>query len=211
MSGAAGANRRVGWIADLRTGFLRLDLSAIRRRIFLPVTWMVEMGSYVVVARAHASAIFYPGDHFAINYAYADWEPCKLVFQTSYVEAAYDAPVPKDLWVDIRGKAPDLPNAVYVFVAVATEISNIIVLGVNATMGRLEPELAFDASPEKDEYEFLQSFMPDWPLLPFPGRKIDIQAISAFEGDRARPLKKSRQDGRRACNRVESTEASARK
>ena len=60
------------------------------------------------------------------------------------------------------------------------DISNIIVLGVNATMGRLEPELGFDASADKNEHEFFQSFMPDWPLFPFSGRKIDVQAIDAL-------------------------------
>src|SRR5437762_2000193 len=100
------------------------------------------MGSYVVAARAHASAIFYPGDRFEINYAHSNREPCRLVFQTRYADAGYDAPVPRDLWVDIRGQAPDLPDAINVFTRAATEISNIIVLGVNATMGRLEPEIA---------------------------------------------------------------------
>jgi hypothetical protein len=140
------------------------------------------MGLYVVVARAHASAIFYPGERFEINFAHADWEPFRLVFQTRYDEAGYDAPVPRDLWVDIRGRAPDLPNAAHVFVNAAAEISNIIVLGVNATMGRLEPELVFDASPETNVHEFLQSFMPDWPLVPVPGRKIDVHAIGTLIG-----------------------------
>jgi hypothetical protein len=138
------------------------------------------MGLYVVVARAHASAIFYPGDLFAIDFAYADREPCRVVFRTRYDEAGYDAPVPRDLWVDIRGKAPDLPNAVLNFVTAAGEISNIIVLGVNATMGQLEPELVFDESPDESNHEFLQSFMPHWPLFPFPSRKVDVQAIGAL-------------------------------
>ena len=138
------------------------------------------MGFYVVSARSRASAILYPGQQLIIECNYADWGPLKVIFQTRYLDGGYDAPVPTDLWADIRGNAPDLASAVHAFVNTAAEIANIVVLGVNATLGKLELELALDASPGLNEHEFLQSFMPDLPLISVPGRSIDAEAIAAL-------------------------------
>ena len=68
-------------------------------------------------------------------------------------------------------------SAVRAFVNAAAEISNIVAFGVNATMGKFEPEVAFDASPELNEHEFVQFSMPDWPLGPVPGRPINAETM----------------------------------
>ena len=95
------------------------------------------MGFYVVSARARASAILYPGRQLAIECNYADWGPLQVTFRTRYLEGGYGAPVPIDLWVDIRGSAPNLAGALDAFVDTAAEISNIVVLGVNAPWANL--------------------------------------------------------------------------
>jgi hypothetical protein len=138
------------------------------------------MGTYVMVARARASAVFYPGDSFSMNYVAQDSGPFSLRFGTTTYEAGFAVPVPKDLWVEARGPAKDLHHAHELFGNAALEISNIIALTANASMGLLEPELVFDVSPDTNEHEFLQISVPDAPLTVIPGRRIDVEIVNAF-------------------------------
>ena len=137
------------------------------------------MGTYVVVARTRASAILYPGINLTLESHHPDWGKFKLVFRTRYQEQGYDAPVPKDFWVEITGNAPDLHAAVAAFAGTAAEISSIVAVCVNATMGQLEPEIVFDATPTNAEHEYFQSFVPESPTIPVPGRRIDVEAVGA--------------------------------
>jgi len=100
------------------------------------------------------------------------------VFQTNYVEKGYDQPVPTYLRVELTGKAPDMPQAVAAFMGWAAPISSVLAVCSNAAMGQLETELVFDASPENEQHEFLQSYVPEWPLVPVPGRRIDVEVVN---------------------------------
>src|SRR3954462_8004503 len=115
------------------------------------------MGTYVMVARTRASAVFYPGDSFSVNVSNAE-EPFSLVFRTTYLDG-FDVPVPKDFWVEARGPAKDVHHAAELFGNAAMEICSIVALTANASMGVLEPELIFDATAESEEHEFLQAFV----------------------------------------------------
>ena len=102
------------------------------------------------------------------------------MFRTTYVEKGYDEPVPQNLWIEITGNAPDISQAVAVFMGFAAQISSILAICANASMGELETELVFDINPENEQHEFVQVFVPEWPLSPVPGRRIDTEIIEAI-------------------------------
>lgn len=52
------------------------------------------MSSYVMVARARASAIFYPGEQFSLNYQIPGKQPFQLLFRTTYQNRGFDEPYP---------------------------------------------------------------------------------------------------------------------
>jgi len=58
------------------------------------------MGTYVMVARARASAVFYPRDSFSMNYVAQDSGPFSLRFGTTTYEAGFEVPIPRDVWVE---------------------------------------------------------------------------------------------------------------
>jgi len=140
------------------------------------------MGTYIVVARSRASAILYPGINLTLESHHPEWGKFKLVFRTRYQEQGFDAPVPRDFWVEVTGSAADLHAAVAAFVGTAAEISSIVAVCVNATMGQLEVEIVFDATPANAEHEYFQSFVPESPTIPVPGRRIDVEAVGAVLG-----------------------------
>jgi hypothetical protein len=137
------------------------------------------MGTYVMVARARASAVFYPETSFSMDYVPPGEDPFKLRFSTTY-QGGFEVPAPKDFWVEARGPATDLHHAHELFGNAALEVSSIIALAANASMGLLEPELVFDASPETNEHEFLQISVYDAPLTAVPGRRIDVGIVAAL-------------------------------
>jgi hypothetical protein len=102
------------------------------------------------------------------------------MFRTTYVEKGYDEPVPQNLWIEITGNGPDISQAVAVFMGWAAEVSSVLAICTNAAMGQLETELVFDINPENDQHEFLQVFVPEWPLSPVPGRRIDTEIIQVI-------------------------------
>jgi len=133
-----------------------------------------------VVARTHGSAIFLPDESFSLNCTSSNGESFTLRFATSYHDEGFDVPVPRNFWVEARGPAPNLDSAVELFGNTALEISALIALAANASMGFLEVELAFDVTPELDEHDFLQSFLPDSPRNLVPGRRIDMEVLEAI-------------------------------
>src|SRR5271166_165060 len=130
------------------------------------------MGQYVMVARTRASALFYPGTSYEMNYKPVEGEPFHLTFGT-------EVPVPKNFWVEARGPARNLNEAVEQFGNTSLLFATMIALTANADMGQLEPELVFDVTPGTSEHDFLQSFVPDPPIDAVPGRPIDVELVSA--------------------------------
>ncbi len=50
------------------------------------------MGTYMMVARARASAVFYPEDSFSMDYVPPGGDPIKLLFCTTTYEGGFHRP-----------------------------------------------------------------------------------------------------------------------
>lgn len=139
------------------------------------------MPIYVVVGRARASAIFFPGEQFVVTFDNrTGQQPFQVCFRTRYKDSGFDAPVPMDLWIEARGPAESLEDAGETFLGAASEIVNYIALTTNASMGQIELNLIFDVTADAAEHEFLQSFLPDEPVNVVPGRRIDVELMKGF-------------------------------
>jgi len=139
-----------------------------------------QLRAYVVVGRTPASAIFGADEEMAITYRYGECEPAEIVFRTRYLDKGYEVPVPEDLWVEARGKAMGLIPAAEMLANGARDLATIISVSVNASMGKIDIELAFDSTPGVQEHEYFQSFVPEKNLTVVPGRKIDCRATAAL-------------------------------
>jgi hypothetical protein len=131
----------------------------------------------VVVAKSPASAIFEPGEHAVMNFEGAP-ASFAVKFWTNY-GGKFEVPVPLYFCAEGRGPAESLDDAGKRFANAARAGSTILALIANADLGLLQPELIFDASPERDQHEFLQIVLPEQPLRAVPNRRIDVEATSA--------------------------------
>lgn len=134
------------------------------------------MPEFVVVARAASALYFPPAGHFRVRSFPSPLGPLEVLFRTRQVMVeGITEPVPKGLWVEIRGQAPGLREAIDVFPQIAQLIVPVLSLVANAPTEDLVPELAFDCSPGDIERDFFQQFVFEERFLPFirprfPGR-----------------------------------------
>jgi hypothetical protein len=126
------------------------------------------MPEYIVVARA-ASALYFPDDgYFRVNQFPSPLGPLEILFQTrrSWMKG-HDTPIPRGLWVEVRGQAPTFRDALDVFPQIAETLSPVLTVVANAPTDPLVPELAFDCSDSAQDRDFFQQFLFDERLLPF--------------------------------------------
>jgi hypothetical protein len=91
------------------------------------------------------------------------------------VDEGFDAKVPRELWVEARGRAPSLDDALDAFYAPSGNIMKVIGIVANAATGSLHRRLAFSAEGGDTEHEFAQDFFPLETGLPRPVRNVSAR------------------------------------
>ena len=81
---------------------------------------------------------------------------------------------------EAKGAADSIKEAGELFANTPRGLNAIIAFAANADIGLLQPELIFDASPDKDQHEYLQCFVADTPISAIPSRRIDVEAAQAL-------------------------------
>jgi hypothetical protein len=146
---------------------------------------MPEGGSlrtYIVVGRCRASAFIDENEDLTFTYKYGSNEPAQISFRTRFLEKGFEVKVPEEFWIEATGTNNTLISAAETLANGAKDIANIIALTTNASIGPIEVELAYDATPGVNEREYFQSFMPDKTINNVPGRKINCEITAALVG-----------------------------
>lgn len=130
---------------------------------------------YVVVVRGPSGVIFHEDQHFIINKFLHDNTRVDLLFRTRYTKIeGVEELIPRSLWVEIRGRCSSINKAISIFANAALTLAEYFSFCVNAPIGDLQPELAFDNTPNIKKREYFQQFVTDERIRPYMGRIIDI-------------------------------------
>jgi hypothetical protein len=141
-----------------------------------------SLRTYIVVGRCRASAFIDENEALAFTYKYGSNEPAQISFKTRFLEKGFEVKVPEEFWIEATGTNNNLTSAAETLANGAKDIANIIALSTNASIGRVEVELAYDATPGVHEREYFQSFMPDKTINNVPGRKVNSEITAALVG-----------------------------
>jgi len=95
-------------------------------------------------------------------------------------DEGHESPVPRGLWFDMRGEAPDLEAAVNASLAGANFLGAYVAFCANASVGDVAVELAYDATPGLKERAYFQQFVRGPFGLPRPARSLEIPATLAL-------------------------------
>jgi hypothetical protein len=137
------------------------------------------ISQYVAVFRASSAPIIQLGTQLEVH-APRPLGAVILRFRTRHIDKGFAQRLPGDLWVDARGPAKSVENAVSIFGGTAGSLANLISFSANAAIGELEPQLVFNNTPGLKARDFLQSMIPDEPSIIHVGRKVNSEATLAF-------------------------------
>lgn len=119
-----------------------------------------SVSQYIAVFRGSSALVFTPGTHIRVN-APTSLGTVIITFNTRYLDKGFKSPLPGDLWIDARGPAESIEDAVSVFGGIIGSLTTVISFSTNSAIGNLEPELIFDNTPSLKVRDFLQSMLPD--------------------------------------------------
>ena len=137
--------------------------------------------SYVVVLRAGSRLRILPGDQLQVN-ANIGKHKCVLTFRTRYSNEGFSSQVPRELWIDARGSADNLDEAIVSFSNAALFFTTVLSFCMNGEAGDCKFNLAYDSTPGLEEREFFEQFIEDERGLPFFSRRIKPELVAGFLG-----------------------------
>ena len=89
-------------------------------------------------------------------------------------------PIPRELWIEMRGPVPSLETAVNIAVAAANDYVRQLAFGANAWQGLMNVHLAYDSSKGANERQFFQNWIVDERGLPRVARDVDTGLMYAL-------------------------------
>jgi hypothetical protein len=137
--------------------------------------------TFVVVMRASSAAMLDDGAHIEIPIS-SPLGTVNATFRTRYVDEGFKAKVPRDLWIEVRGPATSLDEAVIGFSGLGSSLVTLIALAANAAVRELALHLAFEDTLGAGEREFLQAYLPDETGVPCVMRPVPLEATLALFG-----------------------------
>jgi hypothetical protein len=156
---------------------------------------------YTVVCRAASSARFVPEEGWEQHVHVPALGP-STVRARAFTRWAQEGPhqVPRELVIEVKGRAGSLEQAGSTFSELAREIANVIAFVSNVRVGPVEAHLAFDSAPGETERELLEVFLPDERGIVGEGRIIRRHLLEAagpaslsLQADRSRVTRALRQ------------------
>jgi hypothetical protein len=141
-----------------------------------------NMTTYTTVLRAPSSARLKPEQAQQVSFPdVKDIEGGLTVkMRTRWVNEGFEAPTPRELWIEATGRANSLSSATASSTAIARLLATILAFTANTGVGSPEVHIAYDTTPEHREREFLQVFVPDEHGIPREGRMIDASELTVL-------------------------------
>lgn len=139
--------------------------------------------TFCVVARAPSGVYWPPGQNFTINNLGTAHGPATLVFATHRSEEkGFSKPVVRGLHVEVRGPSPDIDTAITNLGSAAYMMLPVLVMAVNAPVGVLEVEIAYETTAGRTERDYFQQFIPQPRFTPVKPRKVKNEIFLAMLG-----------------------------
>jgi hypothetical protein len=133
---------------------------------------IAEQKTFIVVLRARSSARFKPEEEQQISFSGLPGitGELRLRVRTRWVDEGFDAPTPRELWIEALAPAPSLDEAVSNSSAAGRLLATLLAFCANTAVEAPEVHIAYDASSGCTEREFMEVFLPDERGHPREGR-----------------------------------------
>jgi hypothetical protein len=124
---------------------------------------VTEGSQYIVVLRALSSARFLPEEGWELNLDSVPGLGLDAIRVRAFTRwvASSESSIPRELVVEVRGRAVSLDEAISKFEVIARLIATMIGFVANVRVGPLEVHLAYDCAAGDRQRPFLEVFVPD--------------------------------------------------
>lgn len=106
--------------------------------------------------------------------------PVNVTYATRWIKKSENVIVPGNLWIEIRGIAPTLKEAINPFANAGLSGIASMAFSANAAIGELEVEVAYDCTAGVEEREYFQSYVPPESEILKSARIINSKETTAF-------------------------------
>lgn len=122
-----------------------------------------EGSEYIVVSRALSSARFLPEESWELKLESVPGLGLGAIRVRAFTRwvASGDGSVPRELVIEVRGRAVSLDEAISKFEVIARPVATMIGFVANVRVGPLEVHLAYDCAASSRERPFLEVFVSD--------------------------------------------------
>lgn len=134
------------------------------------------MSNYVVALAAESDARFREEPvPFRVEGLGTPVGTVELTFRTRYADEGLEAAVPREMWIDARGRAEEpvsLPDVITAYANAAAGILPFVAMSTNVWVGDIEPKIAYDATPGLTKRDYFTSFVREERGTVPPSRRI---------------------------------------
>jgi hypothetical protein len=135
---------------------------------------------FIVVLRGPAAVVFPDGQAIEIT-VHSEYGPLAVTYATRWIKVTNSNVFPGHMWIDIRGGAPTLKDALDQFAQASLLIQPLLALSANASVSHPVIELGFETTLGISERDFFQQYVPPESTGSLrAGRLIDVQATFSF-------------------------------
>lgn len=139
-----------------------------------------NLNEYVVVLRAPSGALFREGKNFKITNFKVPSGKVDIFYSTRYLDNRHiRGLVPISQWVEVRGNAASIKEAINVFSNAAKVFVPILSFCTNSPIGELQPELAYN-NTNLNQRDFFQQHLIMERIRPFLGRLVHIPYLTSL-------------------------------
>ena len=140
------------------------------------------MANFIAVLGADSDARFTEDRSLRINAFPTDLGPVDITYLTRHSEEGHESPVPREMWIDVRGEAEaELVDVVGAYANAGAQFIPMIAMCANAWVGDVEPKIAFDATADATKRRHFTNFVREESgTMPRPGRNVDPAATVSF-------------------------------
>ena len=132
-----------------------------------------DIDSYIVVLRARSSARFRGTEGVALAVrASPGSDPAHVKLRTRWVDAGFESPIPRELWIEVSVREASLDVACASATRIAGQLSVLAAFCANVTCEIPEVHVAYLQAPKGGRREFVEVFQPNQIGL-IQGRMVD--------------------------------------
>lgn len=124
--------------------------------------------------------MFREGEEWIVRGFPAGSSPVELAFRTAYVSHGFEAKAPRWLYAEVSGPAQSLEDAIRRFPNAVRALTPIFDVALNASVDDLDLHLGFDATPDREQREFFQTFLREESPTLRPQRPANILLLSTL-------------------------------